>query len=119
MTTTAAALVPQQPRRVLDARFVGKTNADAMRALGDVVARRKWATSKSGSPITTNLLCAEIARLSIINTEMLAALQALVKISVAVEASVGDPTAESTNERLAAAEKQARAAIARATGAAS
>jgi hypothetical protein len=30
-----------------------------------VKARRGWGDSKSGSPVTTNLLCAEIARLNI------------------------------------------------------
>lgn len=52
-------------RKTLDAQFVGKVNDDAMKALGDVTARRKWADSKSGSPITANMLCAEIARLNI------------------------------------------------------
>lgn len=52
-------------RKTLDAQFVGQVNHDAMKALGDVTARRKWADSKSGSPITTNMLCAEIARLNI------------------------------------------------------
>jgi hypothetical protein len=55
----------RKERKPLDAQFVGKVNQDAMKALGDVVARRKWGDSESGSPITTNLLCAEIARLNL------------------------------------------------------
>lgn len=52
-------------RKPLDAQFVGKINQDAMKALEDVVARRAWPDSKSGNPITTNILCAEIARLNL------------------------------------------------------
>lgn len=52
-------------RKPLDAALVGKVNADAMKALGDVHARRKWGESNSGSPVTTNILCAEIARLNL------------------------------------------------------
>lgn len=50
-------------------------NQAAMKALADVTARRKWGNSKSGGPVTTNLLCAEIARLNIVQEEMLAALK--------------------------------------------
>lgn len=52
-------------RKPLDAEYVGKINAAAMKALGDVKARRKWGDSQEGSPITTNILCAEIARLNL------------------------------------------------------
>jgi hypothetical protein len=48
----------------LDAQFVGQINADAMKAIGDTKARQKWSDSKSGSPVVTNMLCAEIARLN-------------------------------------------------------
>jgi hypothetical protein len=52
-------------RTPLDAQTVGAINQDAMRALADVIVRRKWGDSDSGSPLTTNLLCAEIARLNL------------------------------------------------------
>lgn len=61
-------------RKSLDAQFVGKVNRDAMKALEDVRARRKWGDSRSGSPITTNMLCAEIARLNIELEKLRAAL---------------------------------------------
>jgi len=51
-------------RKPLDAQLVGKINADAMKALADVKKRRKWGDSNSGSPVSTNMLCAEIARLN-------------------------------------------------------
>lgn len=56
-------------RKPLDAQFVGKINQAAMKALGNVVARRKWPDSSAGSPVTTNLLCAEIARLNLVLKE--------------------------------------------------
>lgn len=74
MALTAATTEPaanQNKRRALDAQFVGQTNAAAMKALGDNTARRKWADSKHGSPVTTNLLCAEIARLNIAQEALL------------------------------------------------
>lgn len=62
-------------RRPLDAQFVGKTNAAALKALADNGARRKWPDSLHGSPLTTNMLCAEIARLNIEREAFVNALQ--------------------------------------------
>ncbi len=59
MSTKAAG------RKPMSAQEVGKINAASMKTLGDVKARRQWADSESGSPVTTNVLCAEIARLNI------------------------------------------------------
>lgn len=57
------AQVAEEPKKVLDHAFVKKTNDDAKAALADVKKRRKWGDSISGSPVTTNMLCAEIARM--------------------------------------------------------
>lgn len=69
MTTATTAQKPTvgapPVRKGMDAQEVGKINAAAMRALGDVDARRKWVDIRAGSPLTTNMLCAEIARLNI------------------------------------------------------
>lgn len=54
-----------QERQPLTAEFVGAVNTAAMAALGDVVARRKWPRSHAGSPVTVNMLCADIARLNL------------------------------------------------------
>lgn len=66
-------------RKPLDAQFVGETNAAAIKALGDNTARRKWPDSKRGSPLTTNILCAEIARLNIAREALVSALTELVE----------------------------------------
>ena len=63
-TPTAGA--PPRARKAMDAQQVGKINAAALKALGDVAARRKWPDSSEGSPVTTNMLCAEIGRLNLL-----------------------------------------------------
>lgn len=75
MTSAANAKPTNSTRKPLDAQFVGETNAAAIKALGDNAARRKWPDSKHGSPLTTNILCAEIARLNIAQEVMVHALQ--------------------------------------------
>lgn len=54
-----------------DVRWIGKVNQAAMKALHDLKARRRWATSSEGSPVTTNMLCAEIARLNMVQADLL------------------------------------------------
>lgn len=71
MTSGVNAKPTNSTRKPLDAQFVGETNAAAIKALGDNAARRKWPDSKHGSPLTTNILCAEIARLNIAQEALL------------------------------------------------
>lgn len=61
-------LVPHKP---LDIEYVRKLRDDAKLALADLDTRREWARSKSGSPVVTMMLCAEIGRLQLERAEML------------------------------------------------
>lgn len=77
----------------LDHKFVRKVNDAAKAALGDNGRRRKWGDSSSGSPVTTNLLCAEIARMH----------NALVEIAQATQSSEPAEAAASRASAIAMA----------------
>lgn len=72
-------MTQSQGRKPLEAEYVHAANKAALKALGDVSKRRDWGDSKFGSPVTTNRLCAEIARLQIAAEESKSSHYALVK----------------------------------------
>ena len=103
-------------RKPLNAQLVGKINADAMKALTDVRARAKWGDSNSGSPVSTNMLCAEIARLNLERAVMLAALRANLAFAEH-KLELREPSADPDYIKYAKeAVETARVAIAAATG---
>lgn len=64
---------PTKRRPFIGAEDVNKWHRAAMRALGDVVARRKWGDSKPGSPVTVMVLCEDVSRLQIARADLLTA----------------------------------------------
>lgn len=68
-------------RALLGTEEVNKWHRAAMRALGDNEARRKWADSKPGGPVTVMLLCEDVSRLQIMRDNLLSTAKAFLRLA--------------------------------------
>lgn len=71
---------PQQQRTPLPASYVKRIHEATKRAISDAHRRQRWGDSEAGSPVVTMMLCSEVARLNLLQADLLAALQGLMRV---------------------------------------